>query len=207
MKTARWVALSLMIISTAVVTGCVVPIYDTARAQKGLTVGGGLAYHEAYHEAEFDVKFSGIRPDVAVGYGFTNWFSVVGRGGLLFDLEDPDSPIPSIGAGVKFSTPWDRFNLGIRAEFDLPRLYFSATPMMGLSNKKGRELLTVGLQTVLYMPATFFVNIHPLPGTHVFAGAVWLEEGVIPEACIGLGYTYTFDFSRIRREGCQRNQG
>lgn len=207
MRIFRRIALILgMVCVTGVVgvTGCVSPIYDTARTQKGLTIGGGLAYHDAYHdEGNYAVEFSGIRPDISVGYGFTNWFSVVGRGGLLFDFEDPNQSLPFLGAGLKFSTPWDRLNLSSRVEFDLPKgllnplLGLSFTPMAGLSNKNGHEYLTFGLQTIFgIVPVTAFVNLHPFQGTHVFLGAAGPSEGTIPEVCLGLGYTHTFDFKK-----------
>ncbi|MEA3310743.1 MAG: hypothetical protein U9Q76_00820 [candidate division WOR-3 bacterium] len=197
MRFVRWIKIIMCVtgvVCVTGVTGCVSPMYDTARTYPGLTVGGGLAYQIVDHEGgDIDVKLSGIRPDISLTYAPTNWFSFVGRAGVLIQPDQLDEPFPFAGLGFKVSTPWERFNLGIRAEVDLPR-YASFAPMAGFSNSKGHEYLTLGFQTVLgYMPATFFVNMHPLPGTHIFAGAVWPQKDVgIPEACVGLGYTYTF---------------
>jgi hypothetical protein len=169
-------------------------IYDTAITHKGLTVGGGIGYHQ--YEVESSSGFihvhdgmEGIRPDVAVSYAFSNWFSLVGRAGVIIGTDIPQgepAQEPSLGLGVKFSTPWKIFNLALRAEADYPRL-FSLTPMMGFSTRKGHEIVTLGIQTAFGIaPTGGFINLHPLRGSHLFAA---FGEN---EICIGLGYTYNF---------------
>ena len=169
-------------------------IYDTAITHKGLTVGGGIGYHQ--YEVESSSRFihihdgmQGIRPDVAVSYALSNWFSVVGRAGVIIGTDIPQgepAQEPSFGVGLKFSTPWKIFNLALRAEADYPRLV-SLTPMMGFSTRKGHEIVTIGVQTAFGIaPTGAFVSLHPLRGSHLFAA---FGDG---EFCLGLGYTYNF---------------
>ncbi len=200
--------------------GCVSPIYDTARTYPGFTLGGGLAFQNAqYHSGgsgiiSFDYDVVGIRPDVALAYSPSNWFSVVGRAGMLIDL-DRDSTstdvfsLPFAGLGVKFSTPFERFNVGLRTELVLPQMLLhpllglSLVPMAGLSTKSGFEYLTLGIQTMIGIaPASVFLNVHPFRGAHIFLGLglPWGSDDSTstgtPSVCLGAGYTYTFDLSK-----------
>ncbi|MBA7598220.1 hypothetical protein ES703_05231 [subsurface metagenome] len=192
MKVVKWITL----LALGVNVSCMglAPIYDTAITHKGLTVGGGIGYHQ--YEVESSSRFihihdglKGIRPDLAIGYGFTNWFSVVGRAGVIIGTDIPQgnpAQEPSFGLGLKFSTPWQIFNLGLRAEADYPRLA-SLTPMMGFSTRKGHEIITLGIQTAFGIaPTGAFINLHPLRGSYLF---VAFGEN---EICLGLGYTYNF---------------
>lgn len=200
--------------------GCVSPIYDTARTYPGFTLGGGLAFQNArYHTGgsgliNFDYDIVGIRPDVALAWAPTNWFGVIGRAGMLIDLDRDStssdvSSLPFAGIGVKFSTPFERFNLGLRTELTFPQTLLtplvglSLVPMAGLSTRKGFEYLTFGFQTMfLLAPASVFLNVHPFRGAHIFLGLglPWDSDDSTQAAstsvCIGAGYTYTFDLSK-----------
>lgn len=204
-----------------IIGGCVSPIYDTARIYPGFTLGGGVAFQNArYHTGSsglinFDYDIVGIRPDVELAWAPTNWFSVVGRAGMLIDLDDSDTTssaitsLPFAGLGVKFSTPFERFNLGLRTELAFPQTLLSPlvglslVPMAGLSTRKGFEYLTFGFQTIfLLVPTSVFLNVHPFRGAHIFLGLglPWdssddSTQAAAPSVCIGAGYTYTFDLS------------
>lgn len=192
MKVVNWITL----LALGVNVSCMglAPIYDTAITHKGFSVGGGIGYHQ--YEVENSSRFihihdgmAGIRPDVAVSYAFSNWFSLVGRAGVIIGTDIPQgnpAQEPSFGLGLKFSTPWQIFNLGLRAEADYPRLA-SLTPMMGFSTRKGHEIITLGIQTAFGIaPTGAFINLHPLRGSHLFAA---FGEN---EICLGIGYTYNF---------------
>jgi len=193
MKSVRLIPGFLLAAVLASCTG-LATIYDTAITHKGLTVGGGIGYHQ--YEVESSSRFihihdgmQGIRPDIALSYGLTNWFSVVGRAGVIIGTDIPQgnpAQEPSFDLGVKFSTPWKIINLALRAEADWPRLA-SLTPMMGFSTRKGHEIITLGIQTAFGIaPTGAFINLHPLRGSHLFAA---FGEN---EICLGIGYTYNF---------------
>lgn len=178
-------------------TGCFSPVYDTARTYTGLTVGGWVAYHDMnYTSGTPDFTAKGVRPDFCVGFAPVNWFSVVGHAGFLISADTSDGQAyPFAGAGVKFSTPWDVFNMGIRIEAEFPRIG-SITPMIGFSIPKRWEIVTLGISTsYLIIPASAFINIHPFKGAHLFAGVSLPDNDDAPEVCLGIGYTYTFEFS------------
>ncbi len=185
--------------SFAVITGftggCLSPVYDTARIYKGLTVGAGLAYHDMSHTGgDIDFISSGIRSDLCISYALMNWFGVVGHAGVLFD-KSGGGAYPFAGIGCKFSTVWNVVNLALRVELEFPRIA-SLTPMVGFSIPGAWEIATLGVSTsYLIIPATFFVNVHPLKGSHLFAGIALPDNDGTPEICLGIGYTYTFDLS------------
>lgn len=192
MKFLKSTALCIAVMSL----GCVglAPVYDTAITHKGFTAGGGIGYHQYEVESSSGIihihdGLKGIRPDIALSYNLTNWFSLVGRAGMIIGTDIPQgepAQEPSFGLGLKFSTPWKIFNLALRAEADYPRLA-SLTPMMGFSTRKGHEIVTVGIQTAFGIaPTGAFVSLHPLRGSHLFAA---FGDG---EFCFGLGYTYNF---------------
>jgi hypothetical protein len=197
MKIIKWVALILVVVCvTGVTGGCIglAPVYDTAITHPGFTVGGGVGYQRYEVESSSGIVYihdgmEGVRPDLALGYAFTNWFALTGRAGVIIGKDIPQgepAQEPLLGLGVKFSTPWKIFNLALRAEADYPRL-FSLTPMIGFSTRKGHEIVTVGIQTAFGVaPTGGFVSLHPLRGSHLFAA---FGDG---EVCFGLGYTYTF---------------
>ena len=198
MKNPRQTILIIGVASLLYFTGCFSPVYDTARTTPGLTVGGGLAYHNInYTSGDIDWVVSGIRPDVCLSFAPVNWFSVVGHAGLLIGRDSLESKTyPFAGAGVKFSTPWEVVNLALRAELEFPSIG-ALTPMIGFSIPKRWEILTFGIKTsYCLIPSTIFINIHPLKGTHLFAGFALPGEGSTPEVCLGIGYTYTFDLSK-----------
>jgi hypothetical protein len=201
-------------LSVMLITGCMSPIYDTARTYPGWTVGGGAAFQQVQVESnvagitEFNYNVTGIRPDISVAYSPTNTFSIVGRAGMLLNLASRDSLLLGMrfgGLGFKFSTPFERFNLGLRAEFPFPQftvdsiIGVSFIPMAGLSDKTGFEYLTAGIQAIWLMPMSVFLNVHPFRGAHVFVGmglpwfSHWYTSPGIPDFCLGIGYTHTFN--------------
>lgn len=193
MKSVRLIPGFLLAAVLASCTG-LAPIYDTAITHKGFSVGGGIGYHQYEVEGSqgiFHVHdgMEGIRPDIALSYAFSDWFSVVSRAGVIIGTDIPQgnpAQEPSFGLGLKFSTPWQIFNLGLRAEADWPRLA-SLTPMMGFSTRKGHEIITLGIQTAFGIaPTGAFINLHPLRGSHLFAA---FGDN---EICLGIGYTYNF---------------
>lgn len=193
MKCFKWLALLLVAGSTA----CFSPIYDTAMTQEGVTVGGGIAYQEV-------TGIAFIRPDINVNYGFTNWFSVVGRAGCFMPIETVGYVFPCAGLGIKLSTPGPRIlNLALRVEADFPNI-FALTSMMGIATNKGHEFLTAGIQVnPLIESGTlgFFINMHPFKGTHILVGSdfnpYYLSEPYYSTGFYaGIGCTYNLGKKR-----------
>jgi len=195
----------MTILCVLVGLGCtgLAPIYDTAITHEGFRIGTGVGYHRYEVESSSATihihdGLEGVRPDIELSWNMSNWFAMTGRAGVILGSDIPSgdpAQEPSFGAGLKFSTPWKIFNLAMRAEADYPRL-FSLTPMIGLSTRKGHEIVTIGMQTAFGIaPAGVFVNLHPLRGSHLFAA---FGKG---EVCFGLGYTYHFG-KRGKEEPC-----
>jgi len=215
------------------------PVYSNAITYKGFTIGGGVGYQnighptrytEYYIDYENDTgyvtdrwytydPFHAIRPGIHITYGFTPWLAGVGRGGMLIDFDGITTPIG--GIGVKLSTPWHKYACGsLILEADYPHLVL-LTLMVGGVTPKGRELVTLGLQTHLFdlspvwdkphhidqcQGGYAFINVHPLPGMHITAGlASYYSPGIFfSDGCgmyAGMGYTYNIAprTTRIRK--------
>jgi len=223
-------ALAILIAGTACISP---PIYNTATASEGLSVGAGVAYVSAERGFEWsDVSVAGdstqgrvecyldgVRPDVTISYGVSPTFSVEGRFGALittrtlWDGEDEDAdyndslriPLPLVGVGFKFSTPGEKMvNFALRMDVDIPNIGV-LTPMMGLSTKTGHEYLTFGVQTsMLLLPQTAFINIHPFKGAHIYGGIDFMGfnteiqnyrldgDPFFKSFTAGIGYAYNF---------------
>lgn len=203
MKCFKWLALLLVAGSTA----CFSPIYDTAMTHEGFTVGGGVAYQKVIEIQWWGgstTRIAFIRPEINVNYGFTNWFSVVGRAGCLILIDTVGYLIPCAGLGIKLSTPGTHvFNLALRAEADYPNT-FALTPMMGIATNKGHEFLTAGVQVtgcIALGTLGFFINMHPFKGAHILVGSDFSpfylgDLGLAPGFYAGIGYTYNFGKKR-----------
>ena len=217
--------LKLLVPLALIATACVSPpLYDSAIAHEGLSVGAGFAYQSAYrsgtevNQGTAEGTFNGARPDFLIAYGVSNTFSIQGRFGMFVspDLywrgDDPDDesgayhlPVPMSCVGLKLSTPAEkRFNTALRMDLDFPNIV-SLTPMMGLSDERGHEFITMGLQTTyLFLPQTAFINVHPVKGLHVYAAADVLPcklevadlrfdgDDFFQSFCLGLAYTHHF---------------
>lgn len=204
--------------------GCISPpLYNTVTSPEGLTFGAGVAYQSAYRSGYWEDgwagrgTFDGARPDIVIGYGVSETFSVEGRfGGIIsphlywedYDREDSGHvhvPIPMIGVGLKVSSPAENLvNTAIRMDLDFPNIAV-LSPMVGVSTQTGHEFLTIGVQTAyLLLPRTLFVNIHPFKGAHIYGGMDFLplrfESGDInlegdsyfESFCVGIAYIHHF---------------
>jgi hypothetical protein len=219
-KKARW----FLVVAWVGLTACVSPpLYNTVATYEGLTFGAGVAYQSAYRSGYWEDgwsargTFDGPRPDIIVGYGVSEAFSIEGRfGGIIssrlnwedYDREDSGEvhvPIPMVGVGLKISSPAENVvNTAIRMDLDFPNIAV-LSPMVGVSTKTGYEFLTVGVQTAyLLLPRTLFVNIHPFKGVHIYGGADFLPlriesgdltldgDSYFESFCIGIAYTHHF---------------
>lgn len=200
------------------------PVYSNAITNKGFTVGGGVGYQEIdrpiwidewYMDMENDTgylvnsytihePYRAIRPGIHITYGFTSWLAAVGRGGMMIDFDGITTP--SGGAGVKLSTPWHKYACAsLILEADYPHLSL-LTLMVGGVTPKGRELVTLGIQTHLFglspvwdrphhidqcQGGYAFINAHPLPGMHITAGlASYPSPFSFCGMYVSMGYTY-----------------
>ncbi|MBN2379912.1 hypothetical protein JXM67_08950 [candidate division WOR-3 bacterium] len=230
MRFIRCLTLTIILATTACISP---PMYNTATAPQGLSVGAGIAYQSAERGFEWEnvevagdtthgrveSYLNGVRPDIIISYGVSPTFSVEGRFGVLFSSftrwegEDEDSdyddslriPVPIVGVGFKFSTPGDKMvNFALRMDVDVPNIGI-LTPMMGLSTKTGHEYLTFGVQTtMLLLPQTVFLNIHPFKGAYIYGGIDFLGfnaeiqnyrldgSPTFKSFVAGIGYAYNF---------------
>lgn len=206
-------------------TACVSPpMYNNVSTPEGLNLGVGVAYQSAYRSGSWEGawaasgSFDGVRPDLIISYGVSETFSFEGRFGTVFssdlhweELDDTSNtgdmrvPVPMVGLGLKVSSPPDHtVNTALRIDLDFPNIA-TFTPMLGFSTKNGHEYLTVGVQTAyLLLPRTFFVNIHPYTGFHVYGGIDFLPlqydfgdltidgDSYFESFCVGIAYIYNF---------------
>lgn len=220
MKKAKWL-IGLTLVSFI---ACVSPpLYNTVSTHEGLTFGAGMAYQSAYRSGSWEDgwsgrgTFDGVRPDIVIGYGVSETFSIEGRFGTIIsprlywedyhggDTGEVRFPLPMVGVGIKVSSPpEDKINTAIQMDLDFPNIA-TLTPMIGISTETGFEFLTVGVQTAyLFLPRTLFVNLHPFKGAHIYAGMDFLPlqfeigdltldgDSYFESFCIGIAYTHHF---------------
>ena len=184
----------LVLLSVAVTTACISPMYDTARTTEGFTISGGVPGHY-FPDPEMDIFTGGI--DLNLSYAPTNWFSFVGRGGLHF------FPLLNAGAGVKFSTSWENINLALRAEAHYPHLGL-ITALIGFGSDT-REYVTLGIEKSLdsdFSPL-LFTTLHPSKNFHIFIGSGICEiftEKSFPPVSIGIACTWCFQNKKKRKQ-------
>jgi len=188
MKMVRYLCLVLLVAAACISP----PVYDTAIAHAGLSIGAGVGYQSASRAATWvgegaaDWSFVGVRPDFLMDYGVSKTFSMHARFGAFitpdihWEGDEPDDdrgdisiPLPMIGVGFKFSSPpTDKvFNAAMGLDIDFPNIA-SLTPMIGFSTKTRHEFLTLGFQTTnLLLPQTVFMTIHPFKGAHIYGSA------------------------------------
>ena len=226
MKYVKWMIASLAVSTLACISS---PMMTSAVTPQGLSVGGSVVYQTASRGVRwqdddgnygaFEADLKGVRPDFLISYGISPTFGVEGHFGVLvsgvarWDGGDEDDayddslviPIPMAGLGFKLSTPGTKmFNAALRMDVDLPNIA-CFTPMMGLSTKSGHEFITAGVQTsLLLLPQTAFINIHPFKGAHIYGGVDFLKftqevygyellgNLAFQSFSVGIAYSYNF---------------
>lgn len=143
----------------------------------------------------------GISPQISMRFTIPNssslslvlygggMFNKEGFGVLEFEIESMDvSVIPNVELGLQWE-PWEKedFSLGLSAGF--PSL-ISLTLMKGIRSRKlDREVVTLGIKSLLYFPSMLFATVHPTERFHLSVGA-----SIIPWLCgevhAGIGYTF-----------------
>lgn len=163
-------------------TGCatVVPVYETATVKEGSDAGMGIAYQWGNYDgdsASYEYKF--VRMDFLFNYGFTREIGVIGKFyGAIGDGKGLDACIGEyddmdryfgMELGIQIS-PFSEFfdnlpitpGLSVAGAYPFPVFqYMQSNIFIGVKNKKGQEILTLGTRLAFFEPYEIFLTLHP----------------------------------------------
>lgn len=173
--------------------------YETAEVTPGEASLTLSAAPEAYGYGFFDwYTGTGAQLELSGRYAFNEEYqlAIFGYAGGLIGLNGPGIILtenPDIGilpnGGIGFQGEFlEKPSLAGQLSVEFPSL-ISLTLLAGINSRKsGREVVTIGLKSIWYMPSMVFVTIHPTPRLHLLAGGsiVWMVGG---EVHAGVGYT------------------
>ncbi len=203
MKNLKQVSLFVGVVSLLYfMGGCVSPFYGTARIEKGLHSNAGLAA-TSYVVPGFDESTfcTGLRADLEVRYGFSEYLQAQGSVGLGGGLSCPYfsgfTPLLSAALGVQGALPFKGVTPALRVEAAPGIGYipvFTVTPLLGLGNN---EMLTLGSKIWISWSGSplieVFTALHPVERWSVFGGVNLSSfsenfELGLPIVSLGVGY-------------------
>jgi len=173
--------------------------YETAEVTPGEGSLLASVAPETYGYGFFDwYTGTGAQLELSGRYAFNEEYqlAIFGYAGGLIGLNGPGIILtenPDIGilpnGGIGFQGEFmEKPSLAGQLSVEFPSL-ISLTLLAGINPRKsGREVVTIGLKSIWYMPSMVFVTIHPTPRLHLLAGGsiVWMLGG---EVHAGVGYT------------------
>lgn len=109
--------------------------------------------------------------------------------GMVTLSQEPEiglSPYAAAGFQVEFL---EKPSLASQLTAELPMI-LSLGLLLGINSRKlKREVVTIGVKSLFYLPGMAYVNIHPLPRLHISLGAIMIPM-LGGELHAGVGYTF-----------------
>jgi len=179
MKTARWVALSLMIISMAGVTGCVSPFYGTAKIEKGWHADVGVAINTHLMPSIDSWMYYpsyGVRGDIEVRYGINKYLGLHGRGSFGLMWMFPQLFLDG-AFGFQAALPMHSITPALRTEISYYGGGLTISPALLLGIGKD-EKVTLGGRIHFYGNSYDRKNPHPEYGIRIEDTPIDLFVGI-----------------------------